>query len=735
MLGARPAGLALWARCPPSRTPAVRRAPKRIDCSGAVRRASLFGPVRRAPKRINCSRPVRRASLFGPDVLRRARPQSAGRPSASIARGPSGGPRSLGQMSSVARARSPQGAQAHRLLGGRPAGLALWARCPPSRTPAVRRAPKRIDCSGAVRRASLFGPVRRAPKRIDCSRPVRRASLFGPAERALPSLEAGGARAVSIRDSLSAQLQHAKLALAILNRYDSATGLLRKHSAKPTAKRYDDLLDMASRLVHVERRMCGLRALCTADVDAAGQDAFAADVTLLALRVREAADRGLEALQAIAARIEASGGGAGRGSSSSALSSFAYLSRLSKELDLIMQVEAIEGKRRWLFFDEDKKVRMEKLKDAYLRYRASFISAPGDIVAGVATLFLLPIVLLSMGEFCPARDQEKKKMQTIEEEISRGKSEVEVENAILAGIKEVRSNVLEEIQKERAEIAARIDAGKSFTQVVAEERMKKNELDEQLQKKVAKNKSELEGMAKALQATIPELQGALRALWQRLLDEPVVEVDPAFPALLKKIQAGVVGGLGFAVRFAREAKTRLLSPAEVNIYKSESYVEAFFRAILGPLFCYMSSVAAVLLSCGCAGVAAFLHFFGDSAAENASVVAAVGCALMAACGWVLPHVLFPPSSRSTSPGIRSASYSPPNPPQSLNTIDVEKKISALKRKADAIRSVAKADEDSVAAAWRAWSSEGRSVGDLFPASSFDEELRRQYTELLRRLHV
>eukprot|EP00741_Cyanophora_paradoxa_P010997 tig00020553_g10631.t1 len=142
LLEARPAGLALWARCPPSRTPAVRRAPKRIDCSGAVRRASLFGP----------------------DVLRRARPQSAGRPSASIARGPSGGPRSLGQMSSVARARSPQGAQAHQLLEARPAGLALWARCPPSRAPAVRRAPKRINCSRPVRRTSLFGPdvLRRA---------------------------------------------------------------------------------------------------------------------------------------------------------------------------------------------------------------------------------------------------------------------------------------------------------------------------------------------------------------------------------------------------------------------------------------------------------------------------------------------------------------------------------------------------------------------------------------------
>eukprot|EP00741_Cyanophora_paradoxa_P004618 tig00000821_g4482.t1 len=78
MLGARPAGLALWARCPPSRAPAVRRAHKRIDCSRPVRRASLFGPVRRAPKRIDCSRPVDvwRASLFGPDGLRSARPQA-----------------------------------------------------------------------------------------------------------------------------------------------------------------------------------------------------------------------------------------------------------------------------------------------------------------------------------------------------------------------------------------------------------------------------------------------------------------------------------------------------------------------------------------------------------------------------------------------------------------------------------------------------------------------------------
>eukprot|EP00741_Cyanophora_paradoxa_P004743 tig00000828_g4601.t1 len=40
-------------------------------------------------------------------------------------------PRSSGQMPSVARARSPQGAQAHRKLGARPAGLALRARFPP----------------------------------------------------------------------------------------------------------------------------------------------------------------------------------------------------------------------------------------------------------------------------------------------------------------------------------------------------------------------------------------------------------------------------------------------------------------------------------------------------------------------------------------------------------------------------------------------------------------------------
>eukprot|EP00741_Cyanophora_paradoxa_P006619 tig00001029_g6404.t1 len=101
----------------------------------------------RAPKRIDSSGVVRRASLFGPDALRGARSQPAGRPSGSTARGSSGGPRSSGLMPSVARARSPQGAQADRQLGGRPAGLALRA-----------WAPKRIDSSGVVRRASLFGP-------------------------------------------------------------------------------------------------------------------------------------------------------------------------------------------------------------------------------------------------------------------------------------------------------------------------------------------------------------------------------------------------------------------------------------------------------------------------------------------------------------------------------------------------------------------------------------------------
>eukprot|EP00741_Cyanophora_paradoxa_P005669 tig00000939_g5496.t1 len=88
---------------------------------------------------------VKRASLFGPDALRSARPQPAGRPSASRARGSSGGPRSLGQTPSVARARSPRGAEAHRELGARQAGLALWARRPPWRAPAARGAPKRIE--------------------------------------------------------------------------------------------------------------------------------------------------------------------------------------------------------------------------------------------------------------------------------------------------------------------------------------------------------------------------------------------------------------------------------------------------------------------------------------------------------------------------------------------------------------------------------------------------------------
>eukprot|EP00741_Cyanophora_paradoxa_P024020 tig00021720_g23195.t1 len=66
-------------------------------------------------------------------------------PSASRARGSSGGPRSLGQTPSVARARSPRGAEAHRELGARQAGLALWARRPPWRAPAARGAPKRIE--------------------------------------------------------------------------------------------------------------------------------------------------------------------------------------------------------------------------------------------------------------------------------------------------------------------------------------------------------------------------------------------------------------------------------------------------------------------------------------------------------------------------------------------------------------------------------------------------------------
>eukprot|EP00741_Cyanophora_paradoxa_P021415 tig00021352_g20673.t1 len=147
------ADLALWARCPP--------APKRIDSSGVVWRASLFGPARGAPKRIESSGLVRRASLFGPDALRSARPQPAGRPSASRARGSSGGPRSLGQ-----------------------------------RALAARGAPKRIESSGLVRRVFWA----RAPKRIESSGLVRRASLFGPDVRGAQSARARGLCSPGLRD-------------------------------------------------------------------------------------------------------------------------------------------------------------------------------------------------------------------------------------------------------------------------------------------------------------------------------------------------------------------------------------------------------------------------------------------------------------------------------------------------------------------------------------------------------
>eukprot|EP00741_Cyanophora_paradoxa_P004210 tig00000788_g4088.t1 len=615
------------------------------------------------------------------------------------------------------------------------------------------------------------------------------------AERALPSLEAGGARAVEIRDSVAAQLQHAKLALAVLDRFDKATDLL--HGSQSTAKRIRndayDLLGIARRLAHVERRMCGLRALCSADVKA--QDAFAAAVAPLASRVRDAADRELKALEAVASKIEAKGLGDayGYGLRKSGARAFKFLLKLHGELQLILEVEAIEDmyKKKWLVFGEDKKAKMQKFKDAFLRYCALS-----------ATTLVSSFLNKATGSI--------EDLGIEEQSVFHGKSEEEIEEKVTTAIRDVRSRALEEIRRMRSDLAARIDAGESFTRVVEGERKKKEELEEQNQQAVAQMRSEQEKMVKDahVQATIPELHGAVHALWQRVRLEPFAQPDQEFPTLLEKVRealdapereernalkrqreqekaekdnrrhlfgaaagalssivfggsstvrsavsavvrigssagyylsiAGAVVGLGFAAKFAHETHS---ASKEADAYIDPSkpigvqIAECFFRALFRPVGLFlgaMSTGVAVLFACGCAGLAVFFHLVGSSAPETSPAVKALSFGFMFACGFAIPQTFMAPSPDPDTNAVPESTIA--------KRAIAEKRISILEQKAEAMKSSAEADsrEDAVCSADfapEALAESSADVGDLFPASSFDAELHTQYTELLRRLGV